>query len=147
MKKNVKKSNYEINFNLYEVRTEGGAIDREATLAKFEQDLDTRISANSADYDKIQEVVDSVLEKYNAATTKLNVTFVVSQATQLLNPTPTTYSDVSERVHSFITENSRADDSRYYVPRGRGESGVMLRDDYLVLQAAKVKTEQVAASK
>jgi hypothetical protein len=98
----------------YVVRADG-SVDRDATLVKFETELDNYIADFEDASAKIEAAVDTIFDTQKGA--KLNVPFLVNGVLQALAVTPQNYTAMSEMVHDHITSNKGV---LYHIAKGKG---------------------------
>jgi hypothetical protein len=115
-----------MDMNSYVIRSENGSTNESETLAKFQGELASFLAEESTQNGVISDVVDQVMEANKG--TLIPVPYAVSQAVQLLNPLPTNYASLEKRVHSFITSQSRGENSALFVKKG-AQGGICRRSD------------------
>jgi hypothetical protein len=108
----------EINMSAYAVRDAAGAVDSDATVAKFSADLDTYIAERETENEVIAAAVDSVFDAHKG--TRLNVPFVVREALTALNVSamPSALGMLTKRTHAYLTANSKGDNRLFEIVKG-----------------------------
>ena len=105
-----------IDFNSYAVKSTTGSIDESATLSKFEGELSAYIAEASVEQEVIANAVDQAFEDNKG--TRLNVPFVVNAAVQSLNPLPQNYAVLTKRVHSYVSAQTKGENSLLAMKKG-----------------------------
>lgn len=96
-----------INLGTFAVRNAEGNIDHEATLLKFAEVISTwEIEAEQAE-GAIRQVVSAIFDQYKGAT--LNKKFITGQALRQLNATPENWTEMEDKVSSYLKNNSQGE--------------------------------------
>jgi hypothetical protein len=108
----------EINMSAYAVRDAAGAVDSDATVAKFSADLDTYIAERETEVEVISAAVNGVFEAHKG--TNLNVPFVTNEALRALNVSamPGAFTSLNKRVHAYITASSKGPNATFQIVKG-----------------------------
>lgn len=119
MKQKKEDTTMEINLATYAVRDASGVVDTNATVTKFSSDLDNFIAARETEQETIAAAVNGVFDSHKGV--RMNVPFVISQALVALNVAahPYMYNTLSQRVHAFISDNSKGDNSLFVIAKGK----------------------------
>lgn len=125
------------------VRDASGAVDREASLDKFEAELVKYCAERETEQEVISEAVNAAFDKYPGAV--ITMPAVCTFALSKLNAQPENHKILTERVQSYIRENSQGKvaedgtaerpDSMFVIGKGKN-GGVRRRADI------PVKTEE-----
>jgi len=110
----------EINLATYMVRGTDGTPDTSATLNKFSADLDNYIASRETEQEVIAAAVNVVFDAHKGV--RMNVPFVISQALTALNVSahPHMFNTLTQRVHAYISDNSKGDNSLFQIAKGKG---------------------------
>jgi len=108
----------QINLSQYAVRTDG-SIDIQATLDKFETDLETFAALQAADEEKVAEAVHTVFDQNKGA--RINMPYLVGQALPLLGVTSATHKSLTERVQAYVRGNADGKGANLFsIEKGKG---------------------------
>lgn len=94
-----------------------GTVDRAATLAKFETDLDREIASRENDHERIGEAMQIVFAKFKGA--KVNLPALSSYILQELQVAPTAWGEMDKRVKDYVRSVSKGDDALVSMAKGR----------------------------
>jgi len=108
----------QITLSTYAVRKDG-AIDVQATLDKFQSDLEQFITVQAADEERVAEAVHAVFDKNLGA--RINMPYLVGQALPLLGVTSSTQKALTERVLSYVRSNADGKGANLFsIEKGKG---------------------------
>lgn len=116
----------QINLHNYVVRGSDGSVDTDATLAKFESTLSAYIVERETEQSTIAAAVGAVFDAHKG--TAINMPALTSLTVQRLNAQPENFKTLSERVQSYVREQSKGDSSMFLIAKGKG-GGVSRRCD------------------
>lgn len=108
-----------ISLPTYVVRV-NGSVDRDATVSKFESDLDSFIAERETEQGVIAEAVNAVFDQYRGA--RCNMPFLTSTALNRLNAGPSNHKALTERVQEYVRSNAgtRESGALFSIAKGAG---------------------------
>lgn len=102
-----------ITLNTYVVRASNGSIDHEATIAKFEGDLNTFAAAREKEDSLIAEALHGIFDSHKGK--RIPMPFLTSEVLRVLNVQPENFKSLSEKVQEYV----RACDD-FSIGKGKG---------------------------
>lgn len=97
-----------MNLNIQAIKaflvTNNGALDKNATIKKFSQQLELFETLNDINHARIASAVSAVFDKWKGV--PINKDGIISFCMAELSATPDTYSDLANGVSEFISSNT-----------------------------------------
>lgn len=103
----------------YTVRSASdGSVDVSASVANYHNALAAWVTSNEVSTEAVREAIDTVFDQ-QASDTRLTLPVLISYTMAILNPSPSQFSAVEDRIRAFLKGEARFNSSK-----GKG-GGVM----------------------